>query len=186
MGSKLFNTFKYITWIVHLESSSLPVKFLGMCSLARRKKLHLTASLVMKTVNIVTLRLPQVWITGLKIYSKRDSLLTMDVAAISLKVLNCCLFCPSPHCHLSINWVLFQSLLYFPKYGPKRQQLWTRQSKGGLYPRCCFFKEHFIVLSTWLISWTWPKSCVTLTDKVHSYNTLPTQSRGIKKWLRGR
>ena len=78
-------------------------QFLGMSSLARRKKLHLTASLVMKTVNIVTLRLPQVWITELKINSKRDSLLTMDVALNWLKVLNCCLFCPSPHCHLSIN-----------------------------------------------------------------------------------
>jgi len=37
----------------------------------------------MKTVNMVTLSLPQVWIAGLKIntiYSKRDSSLTMDVA----------------------------------------------------------------------------------------------------------
>jgi len=48
-----------------------------------RKNLHLTASLVMKTVNIVILSLLQVWITGLKIntiYSKRDNSLTMDVA----------------------------------------------------------------------------------------------------------
>ena len=38
----------------------------------------------MKTVNIVTLSLPQVWITELKIntiYSKRDTSLTMYVAA---------------------------------------------------------------------------------------------------------
>ena len=57
---------------------------IDMCSLARRKKLHLTASVVMKTVNIVTLSLPQVWITELKIntiYSKRDTSLTMYVAA---------------------------------------------------------------------------------------------------------
>jgi len=57
---------------------------IDMSSLARRKNLHLTASLVMKTVNIVTLSLPQVWIKGLNIntnYSKRDSSLTMDVAA---------------------------------------------------------------------------------------------------------
>ena len=33
-------------------------------------------------------------------------------------------FRPSFHCHLSINQVLFQSMLYFPKYGPDRQHLW--------------------------------------------------------------
>jgi len=54
------------------------------CSLARRKILHLTASLV-------TLSLPQVWITGLNIntiYSKRDSSLTMDVATDLYMVFN--------------------------------------------------------------------------------------------------
>jgi len=28
---------------------------------------------------------------------------------------------PSSHCHLSMNQVSFQSLLYFPRYGPDRQ-----------------------------------------------------------------
>jgi len=28
--------------------------------------------------------------------------------------------CPSSHCHLSINKVLLQSLLYFQRYGPDR------------------------------------------------------------------
>ena len=32
-------------------------------------------------------------------------------------------FCPSSHCHLSINQVLFQSLLYFPRYDPDRNPL---------------------------------------------------------------
>ena len=35
--------------------------------------------------------------------------------------------CPSTDCHLSINQVPFQSLLYFPWYGPDRDQLWKKQ-----------------------------------------------------------
>jgi len=31
--------------------------------------------------------------------------------------------CPSSHCHLSINQVSLQSLLYFARYGPDRQHL---------------------------------------------------------------
>jgi len=31
--------------------------------------------------------------------------------------------CPSSLCHLSINQVSFQALLYLPRYGPDRQQL---------------------------------------------------------------
>jgi len=31
--------------------------------------------------------------------------------------------CPSSHCHLSINQVPFQSLLYFPRYGLDRHPL---------------------------------------------------------------
>ena len=31
--------------------------------------------------------------------------------------------CTSSYCHLSINQVSFQSLLYFPRYGPDRHQL---------------------------------------------------------------
>jgi len=31
--------------------------------------------------------------------------------------------CASSHCHLSIHQVSFQSLLYFQRYGPERQQL---------------------------------------------------------------
>ena len=32
-------------------------------------------------------------------------------------------FCPSSHCHLSINQVSFQSILYSSRYGPDRQLL---------------------------------------------------------------
>ena len=32
--------------------------------------------------------------------------------------------CPISHCHLSINQILFQSLLYFPRYGPDMHPLW--------------------------------------------------------------
>ena len=65
---------------------------LGISLVVMRKNLRLTASLVMKTVSIVTLSLPQVWIAELKIntiYSKRESSLTMDVAVNVLKVFNC-------------------------------------------------------------------------------------------------
>jgi len=29
------------------------------------------------------------------------------------------------HCNISINQVPYQSLLYYSRYGPDRQQLWT-------------------------------------------------------------
>jgi len=32
--------------------------------------------------------------------------------------------CTSSHCNLSINQVSFQSILYFPRYGPDRNPLW--------------------------------------------------------------
>mgnify|MGYP007133519434 CR=1 FL=1 len=35
--------------------------------------------------------------------------------------------CPSSHCHLSIKQVSFQSLLYFPRYGPYKHPLWKNK-----------------------------------------------------------
>ena len=53
---------------------------------------------------------------------------------------------PSPQCHLSINKVSLQSLLYFHRYHPDRQQLW-KMVKGRYLNKCilyiCFpFGEH--------------------------------------------
>ena len=46
----------------------------------------------------------------------------------------CYVPCPSPHCHLSIIQVSFQSLLYFPRYGPDRHQLWKTKWFWGDNP----------------------------------------------------
>ena len=45
-----------------------------------------------------------------------------------------CVPCPSAHCHLSINQVSFQSLLYFPRYGLDRHQLWKTKWLWGDNP----------------------------------------------------
>ena len=42
-------------------------------------------------------------------------------------------YCPSSHCHLSINQVSFQSLLYFSRYCPDRQHLWKMVMEGLHY-----------------------------------------------------
>ena len=40
-------------------------------------------------------------------------------------------YCTSPHCHLSVNQVSFQSLLYFPRYGSDRHSLWKNKWLSG-------------------------------------------------------
>ena len=40
--------------------------------------------------------------------------------------------CPFPDCHLSINQVSFQFLLYFPRYGPDKHPLWKINSEGEI------------------------------------------------------
>ena len=63
---------------------------IGMCSLAITFDSE-SSDANIEHIHVVTLSLPHVWITGLKIntiYSKRDSSLTMDVAVILLKVYN--------------------------------------------------------------------------------------------------
>jgi len=40
--------------------------------------------------------------------------------------------CASSHCHLSMNQVSIQSLMYFPRYGPDTHPLWQIQSWGVL------------------------------------------------------
>ena len=44
------------------------------------------------------------------------------IQCIQLRVINL-MHCTSSHCHLSIIQVSFQSLLYFPRYGPDRHPL---------------------------------------------------------------
>jgi len=60
---------------------------IGMCSLAITFDSE-SSDANIEHIHVVTLSLPHVWITGLKIYSKRDSSLTLYVAANFLNVFN--------------------------------------------------------------------------------------------------
>jgi len=52
-----------------------------------------------------------------KIYLRGDNSVNIQGRIMVL------IHCPSSYCYLSINQVSFQSRLYFPRYGPDRQQL---------------------------------------------------------------
>ena len=56
-----------------------------------------------------------------KIYLRGDNSVNIQGRIMVL------IHCPSSNCHLSINQVSFQSRLYFPRYGPDRQQLWKKK-----------------------------------------------------------
>jgi len=52
------------------------------------------------------------------------------IQCIQFRVINL-MHCTSSHCHLSIIQCSFQSLLYFPRYGPDRHPLWKNKWLRG-------------------------------------------------------